>query len=210
MKSRPQTHPDTPIWPLVGLVVIAIVIAALQAGPALGGDLRGNDDMMRMQQVRDLLSGDKSWFDVSQARLLTPEGGAMHWSRLPDLFMAAVILISQPIIGPSAAEALAAGLWPLLLLASVLALLSMVLSRLGVNLAGQLSAFFFFAGSAAIYNFWPGRIGQRHDRLTCFLHSCCKRFGSSILCVGPCAQKLSRNSTCGIQAAFAVLILSSF
>jgi len=144
-------------WLLWATGLAAIAVLSLRFSELFDGVLPGLDDMMRLQQVRDLLSG-QDWFNVDQSRMLTPEGGEMHWSRLPDLFMAAVILISQPIIGPSTAEALAAGLWPLLLLVSVLALLSMVMSRLGVNIAGQLIAFFFFSGSAAIYNFWPGRI----------------------------------------------------
>lgn len=158
MKSRPQTHPDTPIWPLVGLVVIAIVIAALQAGPALGGDLRGNDDMMRMQQVRDLLSGDKSWFDVSQTRLLTPEGGAMHWSRLPDIFLGGIVFLLQPLIGTRAAEAAAVTAWPLFQLAWVLGAITLCLRRLGVGLSGQLAGLFFFCTSFALVSFLPGRI----------------------------------------------------
>ena len=72
--SRPSR--ETPLWPLVLLGALAVLIFALQAGPALGGDLRGNDDMMRMQQGRDLMTGERGWYDVSQRRLLTPEGGA--------------------------------------------------------------------------------------------------------------------------------------
>lgn len=137
----------------------AIAIAVLSSGfpELINGVLPGQDDMMRLQQVRDLLSGH-DWYSVDQSRMLTPEGGEMHWSRLPDLFMAGLILVLQPIIGQSAAEGIAVGVWPLFLLASVFALLCMLMSRLGINLAGQLLGLFFFIGSAAIYNFWPGRI----------------------------------------------------
>lgn len=144
-------------WLLWASGVTAIAILSLRFPELFAGILPGLDDMMRLQQVRDLLAG-QNWFDVDQTRLLTPEGGEMHWSRLPDLFMAGTIAIFTPLLGQAAAESLAVGVWPLLLFASVLALLCLVMARLGVNLAGQMCGLFFFAGSAAIYNFWPGRI----------------------------------------------------
>ena len=144
-------------WVLWGFGLTMIVLLSFRIPELMTGVLPGLDDMMRLQQVRDLLAG-QSWFDVDQSRLLTPEGGNMHWSRLPDLFLAGFIAILQPLIGQSAAEGLAVGLWPLILLASVLSLLTLIMQRLGVRRAGQVCGLFFFTGSAAIYNFWPGRI----------------------------------------------------
>ncbi|MEL7103726.1 MAG: hypothetical protein AAGL97_14330, partial [Pseudomonadota bacterium] len=144
-------------WMLWGFGLTMIVLLSLRIPELMTGVLPGLDDMMRLQQVRDLLAG-QAWFDVDQSRLLTPEGGNMHWSRLPDLFLAGFIAILGPLIGKSTAEGLAVGLWPLILLASVLALISLIMQRLGVSRAGQVCGLFFFTGSAAIYNFWPGRI----------------------------------------------------
>ena len=154
--SRPSR--ETPLWPLVLLGALAVLIFALQAGPALGGDLRGNDDMMRMQQVRDLMTGERGWYDVSQRRLLTPEGGAMHWSRLPDLFIAGIVFLLQPLIGTRMAEGVAAILWPLGQLAWILGAVALCLRRLGANLAGQMAGLFFFCISFAVFNVIPGRI----------------------------------------------------
>ncbi|WP_018148586.1 hypothetical protein [Henriciella marina] len=149
---------EAPLWPLIAFGAVAIGIIALQAGPALGGDLRGNDDMMRMQQVRDLLTGDRGWYDVSQRRLLTPEGGAMHWSRLPDLFIGGIVFLLQPLMGTRMAEGVAATLWPLGQFAWVLAAAALCLRRLGASLSGQLAGLFFLSISFALFNLLPGRI----------------------------------------------------
>lgn len=142
---------------LWGFGAILIGLLSVRFGDLFAGAIPGIDDMMRLQQVRDLLDG-QAWFDVDQARLLTPEGGEMHWSRLPDLFIAGIILILRPFLGQSLAEMLALGVWPLVLLGSVLISLSLIMRRLGIGLAGQLIGLFSFATSAAIFNFWPGRI----------------------------------------------------
>lgn len=178
-------------WLLWASGLTAIVMLSFRFPELISGVLPGIDDMMRLQQVRDLLAG-QDWFNVDQSRMLTPEGGEMHWSRLPDLFMASLIFLLSPIIGQSAAEGLAVGLWPLLLFASVLTLLCVVMSRLGVNLAGQLGGLFFFAGSAAIYNFWPGRI-DHHGFVV-------------VLVLGGLAALLSRNMTArsGVILAFCI------
>lgn len=153
-----KPSPLTSKWVLIAFGVVAVGLVALQAGPALGGDLQGNDDMMRMQQVRDLLSGERGWYDVSQRRLLTPEGGEMHWSRLPDLFIAAIIFLLQPLIGTRMAEGVAATLWPMIQLGWILAMVAVCLKRLGATLSGQLAGMFFLATSFALFNLVPGRI----------------------------------------------------
>ncbi|MEQ9315131.1 MAG: hypothetical protein RLN72_04715, partial [Henriciella sp.] len=122
-----QQHARTPVWPLILFGAAALVFTLLKAGPAFGGDLLGSDDMMRMQQVRDLITGQNGWYDVSQDRLLTPEGGAMHWSRVPDLFLAGVVWIAQPIVGRAMAEGIAVTLWPALQLIAILAIISVAL-----------------------------------------------------------------------------------
>jgi len=144
-------------WALWAFGIVVIGLLSVRIGELYDGVFPGIDDMMRLQQVRDFLAG-QSWFLVDQSRLLTPEGGEMHWSRLPDLFLAGFIFLAQPLIGQTAAEALAMGLWPLILLACALTFLVMIMQRLGLGLIGQFAGLFFFSTSAAIYNFWPGRI----------------------------------------------------
>lgn len=142
------------VW-LLGLCILAMM--SIHVRTVFQGELPGIDDLMRLQQVRDLMAG-QSWFNVDQARLLTPEGGEMHWSRLPDIFLAGLIVISRPFLGQAGAEAFAAGVWPLILLAAALVLLSTIMQRLGLSRSGQVFGLLIFATSTAIYNFWPGRI----------------------------------------------------
>jgi hypothetical protein len=79
-------------------------------------DARGDhDSLLRLVQVRDLLHG-QSWFDPTQYRM-GPEGGfAMHWSRLVDLPIVAVIaLLHSAGLNMPWAEMAALVTWPLLL-----------------------------------------------------------------------------------------------
>jgi uncharacterized RDD family membrane protein YckC len=59
------------------------------------------DDALRMVQVRDLLAG-QGWFDLHQYRVAPPDGIVMHWSRLVDAPIAAVIMLLRPLLGAAA------------------------------------------------------------------------------------------------------------
>lgn len=144
-------------WMLSAVAIFFIALLSLRVQDVFAGSLPGADDFMRIQQIRDLLGG-QNWFDVDQARLLTPEGGEMHWSRLPDLFISGLILLFDLFLDRDAAEKLAVGVWPLILLGAAFALLSAAMQRLRIGLAGQVFGLVFFATSAAVFNFWPGRI----------------------------------------------------
>ena len=78
-------------------------------------DFRDPDDAMRLLQVRDWLNGQPFW-DVSQHRVNPPIGGPMHWSRIVDMPIAALILLLRPLIGAVLAERAACIAVPLLLL----------------------------------------------------------------------------------------------
>ena len=75
--------------------------------------LGDTDDNMRMMQVRALLNG-QDWFDLRQYRLNPPFGANMHWSRLVDLPLAALILLLRPLVGGADAERIAAAVAPML------------------------------------------------------------------------------------------------
>lgn len=115
------------------LLVIWLVVCAVKVGvamPALGDRLYIDpDDAMRLLQVRDLLAG-QSWFDVSQHRLNPPFGAPMHWSRLVDLPIAAVILLFRPLVGQYHAETAALILVPMLTLGAAMLLVHRIASRL--------------------------------------------------------------------------------
>lgn len=138
-----------------GLLLLGQELAL--SGPVLEGMLPGNDDLMRLQQVRDLLAG-QTWFDVNQSRFLTPESGAMHWSRLPDLFIAGLMWVLQPIAGEDMAEPVVLIVWPLILFVITLFAVARICRQLGIGPGGVVAVFFILAQSASMLAFQPGRI----------------------------------------------------
>src|SRR5687768_7716172 len=98
-------------WRLLG-VVYAIVAAAFVARAVFafnGGTplLADTDDAMRLVVVRDFLAG-QHWYDNVQHRLNAPFGAELHWSRLADLPLSALIAILRPLLGTLAETAAAA------------------------------------------------------------------------------------------------------
>lgn len=87
------------------------------------------DDELRLVQVRDLIAG-QGWFDLHQYRIDPAGGGVlMHWSRLVDAPVAAVILVLRPLLGPATAELAALILLPGLTLLAIMALVGWMASR---------------------------------------------------------------------------------
>lgn len=103
----------------LGLALIAaLVMVAVGASGGFreltnaGGD---NDSLLRLVEVRDLLAG-QGWFDLHQYRMGLEGGFVMHWSRLVDAPLAAIILLASALTGSMAmAEDIAQVLWPALL-----------------------------------------------------------------------------------------------
>ena len=92
------------------------------------GALPDTDDNMRMLQVRDWLAG-QGWFDTRQSRLDWPVGADIHWSRLVDLPLAAIIRPLAPFIGQPAAELAAAVIVPLITLLAAMAAAALIARR---------------------------------------------------------------------------------
>lgn len=89
--------------------------------------LPDTDDNLRLLQVRDWLAG-QSWSDLRQYRLDPPAGADIHWSRLVDLPLAAVILLLAP-LGNANAETVAVVLVPLLTLLAAMTLAAAIARR---------------------------------------------------------------------------------
>ncbi|WP_183109937.1 hypothetical protein [Sphingomonas sp. So64.6b] len=92
--------------------------------------LPDTDDVMRLQQIRDWLGGQR-FSDLAQHRLGAPPGLAMHWSRLPDLVPGGIIAALTPFAGRHFAEIAAVIAWPTLLLAGALLLTARIARALG-------------------------------------------------------------------------------
>ena len=117
-------------WCLLLGLVAARRIVLLQAGDP--------DDFMRLLEVRDWLAG-QSWWDVRQVRMNPPAGADMHWSRLVDLPIAAVLAPARALLGDAAGTRLAMSLVPLGQLLLAMALVARLLRALGADGAGVLA-----------------------------------------------------------------------
>ncbi|WP_120076131.1 hypothetical protein [Aurantiacibacter odishensis] len=93
-------------WQAVLAVWLAYALVRIAIQPLLGWEPVGPDDWTRLLQVRAWLDGQAFW-DVTQYRMNPPEGFSMHWSRLVDLPLAALMLL----FGESAALVLVPLLW---------------------------------------------------------------------------------------------------
>jgi hypothetical protein len=98
---------------MIAIAVLTMLTAIMHFSSYVDYVGADNDDVLRLVQVRDLLSG-KGWFDLTQMRLGLEGGTPMHWSRLIDLPIASLILCSHWSWIRSMAEATALFVWPLI------------------------------------------------------------------------------------------------
>ncbi|WP_227271989.1 hypothetical protein [Roseobacter weihaiensis] len=104
------------LWTFV-LIAIAVICGKV----AVSGDdalaelaSADSDDIMRFLSVRDWLAG-QGWFDMRQTGVVAEGGLTLHWSRLIDLGIAAIIWPSSVFLTMEDAEAVGIILWPVLL-----------------------------------------------------------------------------------------------
>ncbi|MES2136483.1 MAG: hypothetical protein V4502_05420 [Pseudomonadota bacterium] len=128
------------LWILLGILLAVSVAKLLWNLPQLREWVFPDpDDAMRLLQVRDWLAG-QSWFDVTQYRLNPPFGAPMHWSRLVDLPLAAVILLTRPLLGSHGAEMAALIAVPTITLGLAMLLIYRIAALLGEGRAALLAA----------------------------------------------------------------------
>lgn len=141
--------------------------------------LADSDDAMRMVVVLDLLNG-QGWYDHIQLRLNTPYGADIHWSRLIDAPIAALVGIMQPFFGQNAFVA-AAWIWPLLLLLALL-YFSVRITTFLVGPDGLLPGLVLPILSAAILvEFAPGRVDHHNVQIVltlALLYACMRSWRS--------------------------------
>ena len=159
------------INPNVLMPVLWLAATVAIALPSINGgvfDAMSTDDAMRLVQVRDLIGG-QGWFDLFQHRLDPPSGILMHWSRVIDAPLAAIILLLRPLIGTHGAEAAALFLWPLLLLAAALGLVAAIARQMsGRVISSQMTAVVLAVLTPALHHFRPGAI-DHHNAQICLL-----------------------------------------
>jgi hypothetical protein len=154
------------VWQ-TALVLSFVVIAILGIPPFyqvidyVGPD---NDDAMRLVQVRDFVNG-QGWFDMMQYRLGFEPGTLMHWSRLVDLPIAALIRFFGLFFPAEMAERIALHIWPLSLVFPLVSGMALA----GLRFGGR-GAIVFSAGLAAIFcisvhRFHPGSIDHHNVQM---------------------------------------------
>lgn len=109
-------------------VLLCVLLVALNGGNIATRRFPDPDDTLRLVQVRDWLAG-QAWFDMHQYRIDPPHGTLMHWSRLVDLPIAAVIAGLTPLLGSSSAELAALVAVPLLTLGVIVLAVARIASR---------------------------------------------------------------------------------
>ena len=146
------------LWPaVVGGWAVAAVLLTIVAIPAIRNLwFPDGDDAMRMLEVRDWLAG-QSWWDVSQHRLW---GGQfqMHWSRIVDLPIAAVMAPLDPLIGQAASTRAALTIVPLLTLLAVMALATRITARLAGPSQARYAVLLVAMTPQIVYQMRPMRV----------------------------------------------------
>src|SRR3984893_2372982 len=115
-------------------------------------------------------SGGHGWCALFQYRF-DPPGTSMHWSRVVDMPLAALILLLRPLIGTHGAETVMLFLWPLLLFAAALGLVAAIAREMsGSVTTSQITAVVLAVLSApALIHFRPGAIDHHNAQIVLLL-----------------------------------------
>jgi len=172
VQAEPMREAGSSAWLLFGIMNVCIVaIAALRL--AYTDDLLlalDNDSAMRLVQVRDLMEG-QGWFDLNQYRLGADLPVEMHWSRLIDGPMVALILFFDLFADRPVAELAFLVVWP----CAWLAVTFWTTLKISAHFGGA------FASTAAFFPclmilltaawFYPGNIDHHNVQLSLLLVS---------------------------------------
>jgi hypothetical protein len=180
---------------LFAALLATLATLAIHSAGGFGtlSDFRGdNDSLLRLVQVRDLIAG-QGWFDLNQYRM-GPEGGfAMHWSRLVDGPVAAIILAGLSLTGSMVfAETAAQILWPALLFCLTLFFIVRIARLFGGERAVLPSVVIGAAALHFIGVYAPGALDHHNAQLMltaaslCFLMEAPEKNGRALLS-GTCA-----------------------
>src|ERR1700730_6800215 len=170
--SQAALKPQLGVNPNVLMPVLWLAATVAIAWPSINRgvfDVMSTDDAMRLVQVRDWIGG-QGWFDLFQHRM-DPPGASMHWSRVVDVPLAALILLLRPLIGTHGAETVTLFLWPLLLFAAALGLVAAIAREMsGSVTTSQITAVVLAVLSApALIHFRPGAIDYHNAQIVLLL-----------------------------------------
>lgn len=147
-------------WPayliIIGALCTWFLITPLASGSATLL-LRDPDNYQRLVEVRDWLGG-QSWWDVTQYRMAPPAGIKMHWSRLADVPLGALIRIFSLFAEPARAEVWGVIALPPLLLLTTLIALGRAARNIGGHSAESFCSLLVISVAFVLTQFMPGRI----------------------------------------------------
>lgn len=142
----------------MALWLLAVGLLIAFCWPAIvTGALPDSDDALRLAQVRDWIGG-QGWYDLRQYRLDPPRGADIHWTRLVDLPLAALLLALTPLAGPVLATTITTTAVPLLTLLAALLLASAIGRRLTPGDGWLLTPVLLLMAGPALAMMTPGRI----------------------------------------------------
>jgi hypothetical protein len=119
-------------WILI-IWVMAVGFSWINIGKSLlNGEMFGNDDYMRLVQVRDWIGG-QGWFDLHQYRLNPADPLFSHWARLSDVLIGVPIKLLSPLIGQPNAEMVVLAVYPSALLLLAFYLIFKIARRIDDN-----------------------------------------------------------------------------
>ncbi len=123
------------------------------------------DDAMRLVQVRNWLGG-QGWFDLVEHRLDAPAGLLMHWSRIVDVPLGALIHLFGGFTTPDLAERLARIVFPLALQVALVAV-TVAVARMLLGARAMVPGMVLIVLSGFMFGqFPPGRIDHHAPQIT--------------------------------------------
>ena len=133
--ARPALIARHPVLAITLAWAAVCALMVLTSPHLAAGRFPDVDDALRMVAVRDVLAG-QGWYDLYQHRMTPPEGTLMHWSRLVDAPLAALIWLLALVMPQARAEFVVAAIMPLLLLlGAMLATGRLAFEKLGARTA---------------------------------------------------------------------------
>ena len=159
--------------------------------------LGDTDDAMRLVLVRDLLHG-RGWYDQWVGRLQPPVGTYMHWSRLLDGALAALIRALSAVMSPAMAELVVRFAWPLAWIFPAVACGLLIARSLGGRPAVFVCAVLLATNIQLYVQFRPGRVDHHNIQITMAL--------AAAACCLAAAHRTRWAIVAGIAAAFGLAI----
>lgn len=162
-----------PLFSTMLIAGLAICLFDLADARSFLGDI---DDQLREVQIRHLLFGGGTWWDLGLPMIATPEPYLSPWSRLVDLPYVALTALFTLLVGKEQALLLAFDIWPPMMLAIFCLQTALVFRRLGVPASPFGYLIVVTSGLLMVFALWefvPGRIDHHNAQLIALMTMIC-------------------------------------